>query len=262
MYPNDCKNADNKCSSKVNYLNNMNSIWPPDWMQSIATIKMPELVKIPAKVAQKADGENRATIRKLTRDVLSVLNSSELVQKVTTFDFNFRLFLLKNGMHVTNKGWDEVWTCEMKKKCDDMRKILTASWSWHEFNEFMSAHSRQHQMIKSWAYERVEDERHEMNMNQRIKVPSKELGWRGTEPGFVLDVFWIRSNKPILVNITDAPLKSLHQKGFWTIKQQVWITSLWILIHESLPIRNLLFRIVLYKLRFTNLWKPSFQFRF
>ena len=37
----------------------------------------------------------------------------------------------KNDMKCENVNW----------KCDDMRKILSASWSWQEFNEFMSAYS-------------------------------------------------------------------------------------------------------------------------
>ena len=35
------------------------------------------------------------------------------------------------------------WNVKMwNGKCDDMRKILSASWSWQEFNEFLSAYCR------------------------------------------------------------------------------------------------------------------------
>ena len=45
------------------------------------------------------------------------------------------------------------WSVKMRnEKFDDMRKILSASWSWQEFNEFISAYSdnyEKHQMIMS-----------------------------------------------------------------------------------------------------------------
>ena len=49
-----------------------------------------------------------------------------------------------------------------------MRMILSASWSWHEIIEFLSAYSDtlydKHKIIKtSWADERIEDERYGMN---------------------------------------------------------------------------------------------------
>ena len=43
-----------------------------------------------------------------------------------------------------------------------MRKILSASWSWQEFIEFLSAYSDtlydKHKIKTSWADERIEDE--------------------------------------------------------------------------------------------------------
>ena len=63
-------------------------------------------------------------------------------------------------------------------KCDDMRKILSASWSWQEFNEFLSAYSDtlydKHKIKTSWADERIEDEGYRMNnewQTGQIKVP-------------------------------------------------------------------------------------------
>ena len=69
--------------------------------------------------------------------------------------------------------------CEMwNGKCDDMRKILSASWSWQEFNEFLSAYSDtlydQHKIKTNWADERIEDEGYGMNnewQSGQIKVP-------------------------------------------------------------------------------------------
>ena len=71
------------------------------------------------------------------------------------------------------------WSVKMwNGKSDDMRKILSASWSWQEFNEFMSAYSDtlydKQQIKKSWADERIEDEGYGMNnewQSGRIKVP-------------------------------------------------------------------------------------------
>ena len=48
-----------------------------------------------------------------------------------------------------------------------MRKILSASWSWQEFIEFLSAYSDtlydKHKIKTSWADERIEDEGYGMN---------------------------------------------------------------------------------------------------
>ena len=59
-----------------------------------------------------------------------------------------------------------------------MRKILSASWSWQEFNEFLSAYSDtlydKQQIKTSWADDRIEDEGYGMNnewQTGRIKVP-------------------------------------------------------------------------------------------
>ena len=58
-----------------------------------------------------------------------------------------------------------------------MRKILSASWSWQEFNEFLSAYSDtlyDKHKIKSWADERIEDEGYGMNNEWQagqIEVP-------------------------------------------------------------------------------------------
>ena len=78
-------------------------------------------------------------------------------------------------MHVTNKRWNvKMWN----GKCDDMRKILSASWSWQEFIEFLSAYSDtlydKHKIKTSWADERIEDERYGMNnewQTGQIEVP-------------------------------------------------------------------------------------------
>ena len=47
-------------------------------------------------------------------------------------------------------------------KCVDIRKILSASWSWQEFIEFLSAYSDtlydKHKIKTSWADERIEVE--------------------------------------------------------------------------------------------------------
>ena len=73
---------------------------------------------------------------------------------------------------------DEMKCENVKIKSDNMRKILSASWSWQEFNEFMSAYSDtlydKQQIKKSWADERIEDEGYGMNnewQSGRIKVP-------------------------------------------------------------------------------------------
>ena len=55
------------------------------------------------------------------------------------------------------------WSVKMwNGKCGDMRKILSASWSWQEFIEFLSAYSDtlydKHKIKNSWADERIEDE--------------------------------------------------------------------------------------------------------
>ena len=55
-----------------------------------------------------------------------------------------------------------IWSVKMGNgECDDMRKILSASWSWQEFNEFMSAYSdtlyNEQQIKTSWADERIVD---------------------------------------------------------------------------------------------------------
>ena len=59
-----------------------------------------------------------------------------------------------------------------------MRKILSASWSWQEFNEFISAYSDtlydKHKIKTSWADEQIEDGGYGMNnewQTGRIKVP-------------------------------------------------------------------------------------------
>ena len=59
-----------------------------------------------------------------------------------------------------------------------MRKILSASWSWQEFIEFLSAYSDtlydKHKIKTSWADERIEDEGYGMNnewQTGQIKVP-------------------------------------------------------------------------------------------
>ena len=60
-----------------------------------------------------------------------------------------------------------------------MRKILSASWSWQEFSEFLSAYSDtlydKHKIKTSGADERIEDEGYGMNnewQTGQIKVPS------------------------------------------------------------------------------------------
>ena len=62
------------------------------------------------------------------------------------------------------------------EKCDDMRKILSASWSWQEFIEFLSAYSDtrydKHKIKTSWADERIEDEGYGMKMSDK-QVESK-----------------------------------------------------------------------------------------
>ena len=80
-------------------------------------------------------------------------------------------------MHVTNKKMK--WNVKMwNGKCDDMRKILSASWSWQEFNEFLSAYSDtlydKHKIKTNWADERIEEEGYGMNnewQTGQIKVP-------------------------------------------------------------------------------------------
>ena len=58
-----------------------------------------------------------------------------------------------------------------------MRKILSASWSWQEFSEFLSAYSDtlyDNKIKTSWADERIEDEGYGMNNEWKtgqIKVP-------------------------------------------------------------------------------------------
>ena len=59
-----------------------------------------------------------------------------------------------------------------------MRKILSVSWSWQEFIEFLSAYSDtlydKHKIKTSWADERIEDEGYGMNnewQTGQIKVP-------------------------------------------------------------------------------------------
>ena len=59
-----------------------------------------------------------------------------------------------------------------------MRKILSASWSWQEIIEFLSAYSNtpydEQQIKTSWADERIEDEGYGMNnvwQTGQIKVP-------------------------------------------------------------------------------------------
>ena len=71
------------------------------------------------------------------------------------------------------------WSVKMwNGKCGDMRKILSASWSWQEFSEFLSAYSDtlydKHKIKTSWADERIEDEGYGMNnewQTGQIKVP-------------------------------------------------------------------------------------------
>ena len=46
----------------------------------------------------------------------------------------------------------------MENVINNMRKVLSASWSWQEFNEFISAYSDTHKIKTSWADERIEDE--------------------------------------------------------------------------------------------------------
>ena len=58
-----------------------------------------------------------------------------------------------------------------------MRKILSASWSWQEFIEFLSAYSDtlydKHKIKTSWADERIKDEGYGMNNEWQTgqKVP-------------------------------------------------------------------------------------------
>ena len=71
------------------------------------------------------------------------------------------------------------WSVKMwTGKCDDIRKILSASWSWQEFIEFLSDYSDtlydKHKIKTSWADERINDEGYGMNngwQTGRIKVP-------------------------------------------------------------------------------------------
>ena len=83
-------------------------------------------------------------------------------------------------MHVKNKKWNEVWKCEMKNVMI-MRKILSAPWSWQEFNEFLSADSDtlydKHKIKTSWADERIEDEGYmEWIMNDKqVKSIEKKI---------------------------------------------------------------------------------------
>ena len=68
----------------------------------------------------------------------------------------------------------KMWT----GKCDDMKKTLSASWSWQEFNAFMSAFSDtlydKHKIKRSWADERIDNEGYGMDndwQTGQIKVP-------------------------------------------------------------------------------------------
>ena len=71
------------------------------------------------------------------------------------------------------------WSVKMwNEKCNDMRKILSASWSWQEFIEFLSAYSDtlydKHKIKTSQADERIEDEGYGMNnewQTGHINVP-------------------------------------------------------------------------------------------
>ena len=60
------------------------------------------------------------------------------------------------------------WNVKMwNGECDDMRKILNASWSWQEFNEFLCAYSDtlydKHKIKTNLAGEWIEDEGYGMN---------------------------------------------------------------------------------------------------
>jgi len=62
-------------------------------------------------------------------------------------------------------------------KCVDMRKILSAPWSWQEFIKFLAYSDTlydKHKIKTSWADEQIEDEGYGMTnewQTGRIKVP-------------------------------------------------------------------------------------------
>ena len=64
-----------------------------------------------------------------------------------------------------------------------MRKILSASWSWQEFSEFLSAYSDtlydKHKIKTSWADERIEDKGYGMNNEW-------QTGYKQTTPEYTI----------------------------------------------------------------------------
>ena len=102
-------------------------------------------------------------------------------------DNNFNLIFFSHSIQFISSFKQHV--CDKQKmnwsvkkwngKCDDMRKILSASWSWQGFIEsFLSAYSDTlydiYKIKTSWADERIEDEGYGMNnewQTGQIKVP-------------------------------------------------------------------------------------------